>query len=45
MKRQLQRDVKTLSADEYIPAKKFLDSLAYEARFAATTTTQALAAK
>jgi hypothetical protein len=45
MKRQLQRDVKTLSADEYIPAKKFLDSLAYEARFASNATTQSLAAK
>jgi hypothetical protein len=45
LKRQLARDAKHISIDEYTPARKFLDSLAYEARFAPLTANEALAAK
>ena len=34
LRRQLQRSAKRLPADEFIQAKKFVDGLAYEARFA-----------
>jgi hypothetical protein len=45
LKRQLAHDAKRISIDEFAPSKKFLDSLAYEARFASVGPTDVLAAK
>jgi len=45
LKKQLGRDAKRISIDEFTPAKKFLDSLAYEARFAPSSRDEVLARK